>query len=189
MNLIVVYKDIGKIAAYQLKKLVSQKDDSEEEIVGTPDGSISVIAMDEKTYLENESRDPFVDPVLFIDDIKGIESLIPIAEPKSYGFGVEFRFGGPVAVIHVNPKALNKSDEYNRFYEQLNALTFQQIRKAPRGIKAFMDSILHGIKGYKRRNEDIKKQQLIYGVTKLYYDDLRDYMNSFGQNPRNTWGF
>ena len=63
MNLIVVYKGIGKIAADQLKKLLSQKDDNGETIVGPEDGIVDVVAMEEKVYLDNSKTTPYNDPI------------------------------------------------------------------------------------------------------------------------------
>lgn len=181
MNIIVVYKGIGKIAADQLKKLVSQKDDSADQIYGTEDGTVEVIAMEEKVYLDNSRTTPFNDPVLFIDDVKGSKDIIPIARPKPYGYGVTCGFAGPQAVLTVNPKALSNPDEYNAFLEKLNALTFQQISIVPRGKKAILDTVSHGVVGVFKRRDDLKKQQLIYGATKLYYEDLGDFMKTYGK--------
>lgn len=181
MNLIVIYKGIGKIAADQLKKLLSQKDDNGDTIVGPEDGMVDVVAMEEKIYLDNSKTTPYNDPILFIDDVKPGEEIKPIAKPKHYGFGVICGFAGPQALLTVNAKALSKPDDYDNFVETLNSMTFQQISKAPRGIHAVWDALGHGVKGVKKRKEDIKKQQLIYGVTKLYYEDLQDFMKSYGK--------
>ena len=88
---------------------------------------------------------------------------------------------GPQIVLTADPKALKKKDEYTKFVEELNSLTFQQISTAPRGVELVLDSILHGAIGTKKRQENIKKQQLIYGVTKFYYEDLREFMSEYGK--------
>lgn len=181
MNLIVVYKGYGKIAADQLKKLVSQKDDSEDEIIGTEDNTIDVVAMEEKSFIDNSKTMPFKDPILFIDDVKGGSDIKPIAKPRKYGYGVICGFAGPQAVLTVNIKALRKKKEYNKFLEKLNSMTFQQISTAPREWDAFWDSLMHGMIGTKERREKIKKQQLIYGVTMLYNNDLQEFMKSYGK--------
>ena len=181
MNLIVVYKGIGKIAADQLKKLVSQKDDNGETIIGPEDGIVDIVAMEEKVYLDNSKITPYNDPILFIDDVKPGDDIKPIAKPKQYGFGVICGFAGPQALLTVDAKALRKADEYEKFLDSLNSLTFQQISRAPRGIHAVLDSLGHGIKGVRKRRDDVKKQQLIFGVTKLYYEDLREFMKAFGK--------
>lgn len=185
MNLIVVYKGIGKIAADQLKKLVNQKDDNGEYIIGSKDDSIEIIAMDEEIYLQNAKTNPFKDPILFIGDVKGGSEIKPIAQPKGYGFGVICGFAGPQAVLTVNAKAVSTKKDYDAFFEALNSLTFQQITKVPKGKNAVMDSFKHGVIGTLKRKDSLKKQQLIYGVTKLYYEDLQEFMTSYGK--RNGW--
>lgn len=180
MNLIVVYKGTGKIAADQLKKLVSQKDDNGETFMGSEVGTVDIVAMEEKVYADNCKTMPYKDPFLFIDDVKAGQEIIPIAKPKQYGFGVTCGFAGPQAVLTVNVKAVSKADDYDKFLEALNSITFQQICKAPRGISALLDCLGHGVKGYFKRKDDIKRQQLIYGVTKLYYEDLQSFMEEHG---------
>lgn len=73
------------------------------------------------------------------------KEIIPIAKPKQYGFGVICGFAGPQAVLTVNAKAVSKADDYDKFLEVLNSITFQQISKAPRGIHAVLDSLGHGV--------------------------------------------
>lgn len=181
MNLIVVYKGNGKIAADQLKKLLSQKDDNGEILVGQEDGIVDVVAMEEHVYLTNSKATPYKDPILFIDDVKPGVEIKPIAKPKNYGFGVICGFAGPQALLTVNAKALRKAEDYDNFVEKLDSMTFQQIHKVPRGINAIWDALGHGVMGVIKSKEDIKRQQLIYGVTKLYYEDLHDFMESYGK--------
>lgn len=181
MILIVVYKGIGKIAADQLKKLVSQEDNKRKLTEEQEESVFEIIAMEEKVYIDNARTTPYRDPVLFIDNVKGCKEIKPIAKPKHYGYGVICGFAGPQAVLTVNPKALSKVDMYDKFFEELNSLTFQQISKAPRGIHAFLNSLGHGVKGTLKARDDLKRQQIIYGVTKLYYEDLRDFMKTYGK--------
>lgn len=175
MNLIVVYKGLGKIAADQLKKLASQKDD---EIAAKYSEPIEIIAMDEKVYLDNSKTQPYTDPILFIDDVKGADDIKPIARPKHYGYGVICGFAGPQMVLTVNYKKLAKRSEYEKFVEELNALTFQQISNIPKGLPGIWDALKHGALGVKKNIENLKRQQLIFGVTKLFYEDLFELMNS-----------
>lgn len=175
MNLVVVYKGNGKIAADQLKKLVAENAGmiAEDDIA-----SLVIVAMEEKVYLDNSKTKPFTDPILFIGDVKDASGIISIAEPKQYGYGVICGFAGPQMVLTVNPKKLAKRSVYEEFIENLNDLTFQQISTAKPGIHGMWNAILHGVRGVKNNNENIRKQQLIYGVTKLFNDDLLVYLNS-----------
>lgn len=65
-TLIVVYKD--ELILNQLKKLVETNDDDKETgmIVGTEDGSITIVAWDEKMWLSQKKAGTVEDKVLFI---------------------------------------------------------------------------------------------------------------------------
>ena len=176
MNLIVVYKGIGKIAVDQLKKLVTE---NSEAISETDIESIEIIAMEEKVYLDNSKTQTYNDPILFVDDVKAVDEIKSIARPKHYGYGVICGFAGPQLVLTVNAKKLSKRSVYEEFVEVLNDLTFQQISTVPKGFPGVWDALKHGVLGVKKNNENLKRQQIIYGVTKLFNDDLLEYLNSF----------
>lgn len=178
MSLIVVYNGIGKIAADQLKKLLCLKNDSADSPSGNEDYSIDVIAWDENTYEQNAKARPFTDKVLFVGSVKGVKELFPIAKPVFNKFGVVYSFAGPQATLTVDHKKLRRAADYNAFLEELNNLTYQHLSPAPRGFKAIIDTIWNGTLGAKKRREDIQRQQFIYGVTKLYYQDLRDFLDT-----------
>ena len=182
MTLTVVYNGIGKLAAEQLKKLVSQRDDQGKDIIGSEDGTIKIVALDEPVFIDTSKANTIDDPIVFVDDIKSGQDIMPIAQPKQYGFGVTCSFAGPQLVLTIDPKALRGQKEYIKFLEKLNSLTFQQLPTAPRGIDALKETLMHGLIGRKRREENVKKQQLIYGVTKLYYEDLREFMLTYGKD-------
>lgn len=182
MNLIVVYSGIGKIAADQLKKLVIQGNSYVENSIGAEEGHINVIAMEEEAYLDNTKVGLYNDPVLFIDDVKCGKEIKPIAKPKKYGYGVICGFAGPQAVLTVNAKSIRKTEDYNKFVDELNTLTFQQISKVPKGFHAIVDTLGHGLIGFQKRRKNEKKQQLIYGVTKFYNEDIRDFMKLCEKN-------
>ena len=170
-NLIVVYneKTPGKLVADQLKKLVSQNSDELEV-------DIEVIPMEEKVYIDNSKANPLIDKVLFVDGVKYIEDLKSISEIKFHKYGVIYSLAGPQAVLTVNTSKLKDEKIYNSFLEELNELTYQGIKKAPRGIKGVKNNVIHGLLGYLKNLKDIKKQQLIYGATVFFNNDLVSFM-------------
>lgn len=182
MNLIVVYSGIGKIAADQLKKLVIHGINNNGNSIDDEEGYTKVIAMEEKAYLDNTKVSLYNDPVLFLDDVKCGKEIKPIAKPKNYGYGVICGFAGPQAVLTVNTKAIRKEDDYNKFVDELNTLTFQQISKVPKGFHAIVDSLEHGLIGLRKKRKNEKKQLLIYGITKFYYEDFQDFMKLCEKN-------
>lgn len=177
----VVYKDSGKIVADQLKKLVSQKANNDDIETSDMNISVTIIAMDEAAFMSNNPITPFNDPILFVDKVKGSQDIKPIAKPKNYGYGVICGFAGPQAVLTVNQKKVAKKTDYEAFLKELNAMTFQQVSTVPRGLNGIIDTVKHGYLGYKKRKEDLQKQQLIYGATKFYKEDLYDFLKSYGQ--------
>lgn len=54
--LLVLYREKDETILYQLKKLVDTKDDDveNEKVVGTEDGSVSIVAWSEKVWLDNK---------------------------------------------------------------------------------------------------------------------------------------
>ena len=67
-TLIVVCKE--EMYINQLRKLVETKDDSDSSITGTQDGSIQIVAWDDKTWLAQKKAGNISNKVLFIGDVK-----------------------------------------------------------------------------------------------------------------------
>ena len=177
MNIIVVYneKKPGKIAADQLKKLVCIKRESDDTHI--TDELVEVVSMEEKVYNDSSKADPLNDRVLFVDGSKAIKDLIPIAEIKFNKHGVIYSLAGPQALLTVNPKKLNDERRYKQFVDDLNDLTFQSISNVPRGMNEFKKVIFRGLLGYFKMRDDIKKQQLIYGITEFYNNHMKEFLN------------
>ena len=137
-TLIVVCKD--ELLTNQLKKYVETNDDVDEEnIVGTKDGSVKIVAWSEKVWLDNKKAGNIASKVLLIGDIKGSDKLIPIIDVKYNEFGIKYGWAGNQAIITVDPKALSKESNYNAFFEALQKTavseTFQQNVKTGKETK------------------------------------------------------
>ena len=105
-TLIVVYKD--EVVLNQLKKLVETKDDKEGEIVGTEDGSVTIVSWTEKVWLENKKAGTIDAKVLLIGKIKGADKLEPVIDVKFDKWGIKYGWAGKQAVIQVNEWAIKK---------------------------------------------------------------------------------
>ncbi len=202
-NLLVVYKSKDEISLNQLKKFVDTKDDDSEneKIVGTEDGTVKIIAWDEKTWTDNKkagNSGHLDDKILFLGDIKGVEKLIPTLDIKFDEFGVSYGFSGKQAVIIVDSKPLNNPETYDSFMKKLNevcdALTAKEKKYfdtrdlkdvAKKGAKYFylatafflpavVGTVNHGVKDAKL----VRDQQLLYGISMLYLNDLDAFMKS-----------
>lgn len=126
-TLIVVYKD--EMLANQLKKLVETKDDNEGVVKGTKDGSVNIITWTEKVWLANKKAGNITSKVLFLGDIKGTETLIPVLDVKFEKYGVRFGWAGNQAVLFVNPNEAKSIEEYYAFYTELTSLPVPQLIK------------------------------------------------------------
>lgn len=126
-TLIVVYKD--EMLANQVKKLIETKDDAEGSITGTRDNSINVVTWTEKVWLANKKAGNITSKVLFVGDIKGVDSLIPVINVKFNKHGVRFGWAGNQAVLYVKPSEIKSIESYAEFHFALEALP------APQSVK------------------------------------------------------
>ena len=225
-TLIVVYKD--EMLVNQLKKMVETNDDtSEENVVGTRDGSINIVAWNEKVWLENKKAGNIKDKVLFLGDVKGTDKLIPVLDVKFDEYGVKFGCAGNQAALFVSESIANDRDKYMEFIERLSELPVPEIIKDAKNVKISRqeeeeisedvevvteqidaetgdakikppvffklakDMLSNGAEmaakaGNKlavkaedtfRDRNAVNRQQLFYGVIRLYNDCLEDFMN------------
>lgn len=126
-SLIVVYKN--EMILNQLKKLVESNDDTEQEIVGTKDKSINIIAWTEEVWLDNKRPGNIQEKVLFIDDIKDTDKLIPVLDIKFDKYGVTYGWAGNQAVLFVDSKKLTNRSTYLNFVHDLSSLPMPEAYK------------------------------------------------------------
>lgn len=224
-TLIVVYKD--EMLVNQLKKMVETKDDaSDEEVVGTRDGSINIVAWNEKVWLGNKKAGNIKDKVLFLGDIKGTDKLTPVLDVKFAEYGIKFGCAGNQAALYVDESIATDRDKYMEFIAKLSELPVPEMIKEAKNVKmteqteeevventepieekaepeeddkkkasAFFkkakDIFVNGADvaakaGNKfavkaedtlRDRSAVTRQQLFYGVIRLYNDCLEDFMN------------
>ena len=117
-TLIVVYKD--ELLVNQLKKLVENKDDDGEEVIGTRDDSIRIVAWSEKVWMDQKKAGNINNKVLFIGNVKGVDDLMPIIDVKYDAFGIKFGWAGNQAVLLCDNWKLRKAEDYNAFLNELN---------------------------------------------------------------------
>lgn len=133
-TLIVVYKD--EMLMNQLKKMVETNDDADDgQVIGTRDNSINIVAWTEKVWLGNKKAGNIKDKVLFLGDIKGTDSLIPVVDVKFDDSGVKFGWAGNQAVLFVNPRDIKEKEEYLAFIKKLAELPIPEIIKQPKNAK------------------------------------------------------
>lgn len=194
-TLIVVYKD--ELLLNELRKLVETNDDLDGQFVGTEDGSVTIVAWKEKTWLEQKRAGDISSKVLFIGEIKGTENLSPLINWKFEKFGVKYGWSGKQALIIADPKAVKKKKDYEKFLEALKSeITVEAVKNKKKKIGLNAPTILKGagflfapwiagaalggflIKDAFDDATTVKHQQYIYGIDKLYMNDLETFMKS-----------
>lgn len=97
-----------------ISQMIEEKDDTENEVVGTKDGTLSASVWNEETYNSNESNLTSETKLVFIGD-KIVNKLYPTISRKYDEFGMSYGKLGNVEVITVDKKALKKKTEYENF--------------------------------------------------------------------------
>ena len=194
-TLIVVCKD--EMYINQLRKLVETKDDGDSSITGTQDGTIQIVAWDEKTWLAQKKAGNISNKVLFIGDIKGINKLLPIIDIQFNEYGVKYGWAGNQAAIWIEPQKISNEEIYVEFLKKLNELPIpEQYRvEIPESTKvaapvavgkqnlwnqlaAFGVNAFLTVKDLLKDKTQVKNQMLFYGIIKMYFNDLDKYMNA-----------
>ena len=194
-TLIVVCKD--EMYINQLRKLVETKDDSDSSITGTQDGSIQIVAWDEKTWLAQKKAGNISNKVLFIGDVKGVNKLLPIIDVQFNEYGVKYGWAGNQAAIWIEPQAISDEEIYIEFLKKLNELPIpDQYRvEIPESTKvtapvavgkqnlwnqlaAFGINAFLTVKDLLKDKTQVKNQMFFYGIIKMYFNDLDKYMNA-----------
>jgi nicotinic acid phosphoribosyltransferase len=134
-TLIVVYKD--ELLMNQLKKMVETHDDNEQGVVGIRADSINIVSWTEKVWLGNKKAGNIQGKILFLDEIKGTDKLIPVIDVKFDECGIKFGWAGNQAVVYADTKVLTTRKDYDAFLEKLSALPVPSFLKATKeGIAA-----------------------------------------------------
>jgi len=134
-TLIVVYKD--ELLMNQLRKLVESHDDIDDDVVGTRDGSINIVSWTEKVWLGNKKAGNIKGKILFLDEIKGMDKLIPVIDVIFDECGIKYGWAGNQAVLYADTKSLLKRADYDEFLKKLSELPVPSFLKTAKDdIKA-----------------------------------------------------
>lgn len=157
-SLIVVYKD--EISLNLLKKLIETKDDTESKVIGIPDGSVNVVAWTEKVWLANKKPGNLQGKVLFLDDIKGYDKLIPVIDIQFDKHGVKYGWAGNQAIIYTNVKELTDRDEYLAFVDELKELPIPDSYKEAKNVNIGNKEDVKDIESSEEESDSESQQNL-----------------------------
>lgn len=113
-KLIIVCESKMKVHANLLLQLIGSKDDKDDIIVGSKDGSVEATVWEEKEYIANEPKLSSNTNIVFIGDSKSANTFIPNLVYRFDKYGVRLGWRGNRAVIYVEGRMLKK-DEYDNF--------------------------------------------------------------------------
>lgn len=192
-TLIVVYED--EVLVNQLKKLVETNDDeSDSSIVGTRDGSVSIVSWSEKVWLDQKKAGNINNKVLFLGKIKGTEHLLPVVDMKFDEYGVKYGWAGNQAIIVVDTGILNDEVQYDEFFEKFCKLPIPEAfrDKATPKVKTgkvvmsvvcdlFLTLGVKTARLCKKSFTDkkiVEKQMFFYGIINLYNNHLEAFVQA-----------
>lgn len=185
--LIVVYKD--ELVLNQLKKYVETNDDEKDgTIVGTKDGTVSIIPWNEKYWAKQKEAGIIGSKILLIGDVNGADKLSPVIDIKYNQYGIKYGWAGNQALLQVNSKVLLNRKLYDQFLSEFRKEMLPEKEKGnvvktiakKGGITLLFGLIGLGISfavDFFSDQNKVKQQQLLFGVSKLYKNDLADFIN------------
>lgn len=181
-TLIIVYKN--EMLLNQLKKLIESKDDNNDKITGTKDGTIKVVAWPQKTWLDQKKAGNITSKVIFIGDVKGVDNLIPVLDLRFDKFGAKYGWAGNQAVLFSDISVVGDEYKYNEFLTVLNKLPIPNVLKGNKKrhleIKRnfLLNKLAKGFEGVFDDKATIHEQILIYSIFMFYYKGLKDFIES-----------
>lgn len=199
-SLLVVFAKKHEEVFEHLKELIMTEDDLDGEIIGTEDGTIKVLKCYEESWKQHHrlgQRRKLGKKTVILGNMKDVEPPIEFLF-KAYGVGYGIAEDNYMQ-IYIDDKFEWSRDIYDEFIMELNELVSHSItqmdalaamenvknkntKKAmvATGVVLFPPLALAGVAKHTyditKEKELIRKQQLMYAVTKLYYDDLEAYM-------------
>lgn len=180
--LVIVAKD--ELLAQAMAQLIEREDDTEEGVVGTKDGSVYVIVADEKFYQKVLAGRVAGWKKLFIGNIKSSENVRKSSVKRFECHGVSYGWAGSDAYITNDTKLLEKKASYEAFLNEINRIDFDRLDKGNARFQmnltnaakiAFATPIL--LKDLYDYQVRVTRQQLIYGIYKMYTEDLDRFLS------------
>lgn len=182
-TLVIVAKD--EIIASAMANLIDRNDDTEEGVIGTKDGSVYVIVADEKFYQKVLAGRVAGEKKLFIGNLKCSESVRKFSVKRFEQHGVSYGWTGNDAYIACDTSILNSKANYEAFLKELGEIDFEKLDKGNARFKmnlinaakiAFATPIL--LKDAYDYQVRVTRQQLIYGIYRMYIDDLNRFLDT-----------
>ena len=142
------------------------------------------MAWTEKVWLANKKPGNIQGKILFINDIKGTDKLIPVLDVKFNEYGIRYGWAGNQAILYVNSKELIERSSYLNFISELSKLPIPEMYKQPKNTKIkVIDENREDLQSEQQDN-DCKnlflkaKEQLAKGVNQIEKAGIKVAMNA-----------
>lgn len=195
----VVFEKGYEPAVQLIKSLIETKDDKEngdgKQVIGVEDGTVAVMVMDEKQYFDNKMSQSSSQKILFIGDVKEKASLEMIMETIYDKHGVKIGKSGNQLLITTSVLPLIQPKPYNEFIEDFKKISDIPLTKKERTLGVNWKTAAKAMVGlvpvvggwasggilakdlYDDKNL-VKNQQMLFAVTKLYFDFLDSFIKA-----------
>lgn len=194
-KVIIVYGKKDEMFARYAEKLLSQKDDNENEVIGVKDGFVETAVWDEEFYLQQKDLHSN-QKIIFIGNCKSLEAYKPSFDIKYSQYGVDYGWYGNKAAIYISNSKIKK-DEYSELVAKLqetdikakdlkkkNALNKKTIGKAGvlaiapliGGLLTAVPMLALFVKNAFDDKAIVQQQQLFYGMLQFYLNHLQGFL-------------
>lgn len=192
-SLIVAYKQKDEMSINFLKKLINKNDDLENEIIGVEDGTVKVVAWEEKVWLSNKAAGQIGNKVLIFDDVKGSKALLEVSDLKYNAHGIKYGWAGPQAIISIEENELKDECKYNEFLKEFNEcahlVDMEIFNKRPNDSKKITNNLwkflipglaeitaVSSLNSHFKNKELVRTQMLMYAVSHFYLNYLNEFI-------------
>lgn len=180
-NLIIVCKN--RTLSDELSKLVKLEDDLEDSVVGVKDGTVHAIIWNEAAWEAFHDKLTDSQAVIIIGKLKSAKPL-PLKQIRFDEYGVKYGWNNNIATITADPKEISKAAKYKEFLSVMADLQITESLIKDAQIKldlftagklALFPPLLIG--DLLRKEAEIKKQQLLFGIYHFYVHGMAEFMN------------
>ncbi|MCR5610424.1 MAG: hypothetical protein K6F68_01125 [Clostridiales bacterium] len=168
----------------EMRKLVETNDDEEDRIVGTRDGTVRLVRWDEKKWRYRRNANATNDKVIVMGDIPGAKNDIKLMEPRFEKYGVKYGWIGGCAYVDADLRKIRGRYVYDAFLAEFSSLPLppelKKDKKMRLDVKTGLKAALAAPLLAKDLYDDtyaVKRQMLFYGLIRLYYGHLEEFLN------------
>lgn len=192
-SLIVAYKQKDEMSINFLKKLINKNDDLENEIIGVEDGTVKIVAWEEKVWLSNKAAGQINNKVLIFDDVKGSKALLEVSDLKYNAYGIKYGWAGPQAIISIEENELKEEFKYNEFLKEFNEcahlVDMEIFNKRPNDSNKITKNLwkflipglaeitaVSSLNSHFKNKDLVRTQMLMYAVSHFYLNYLDEFI-------------